>query len=60
MATRFLVVVCLLAAWGCGLKGDLYLPEQSEQPAQTPPSSPNGEVDRDEAEDGADERELQN
>ena len=43
--SRFGLVLVLLAASGCGLKGPLYLPEKSDvtirpAPAATPPASP--------------------
>ena len=42
---QFGLVLVLLAASGCGLKGPLYLPEKSDvtirpAPAATPPASP--------------------
>ena len=53
MTNRLLVITYLLAAWGCGLKGDLYLPEENGQPAAPQVSTSSSEVDDDDNSDNA-------
>lgn len=52
-----LVTMSLAASTGCGLKGDLVLPEQSEQPRQTDaPSPPEDDAKEDTESESTDRR----
>ena len=51
ISVRATAAVLILALFGCGLKGDLYLPEETGPPADTPAEIPAAEAADDDAED---------